>query len=433
MRATGWIACILLLSACRLGFDEVMPVGDDGVIVTPPMSGSARVLVIGEDGEVDAGQPVADAYVVAIEQDGTATTIRTGTDGLATLSILGNTSIHVARPLAGDRWALSSFRGVNDGASIIAGGKPALAMASSRTLTVTLPAFPIGYDQAWITGPKRCLPDLATAVATSVPVKYDPQCDGQTVELFALAGDLYVPIGSVTLADGGLIDVSASASWLDLDKVNIDYTNVPPEVTSTYAFVSWPGSASDSIPMCEDADVPANGFAGLVFDIPPVVPGTELIHVFESPTGVRAMYERIDSWPGVRAFDAAMLPPAPPSPAVDTTSGQVQWTMGAAPPDADIYWTSTEITIGATTLYWNAFGPPDATQVTFPELPVDLSAIIPTPTSIWGTPNIVIAGLSELDYADILEFVDRDIYWWWAHGVYMPHGALSLTSTQPPP
>jgi hypothetical protein len=436
MRAMMWIACMSLLTACRFGFDEQSTEDgdndDDDVIVTPPMPGSARVLVLGEDGRGDAGEPVADAYVVVVEQSGATTTTRTGDDGIANVEILGNTAIHVARPLGADEWALSSFRAVNDGAYIIAGGQPSLSLSDEKSVTVNLPAFPIGYDQAWITGPRKCLLDSSSALVPQVPVTYDPRCEGQTIELFALAYDIYVPLGSVTLTDGDTIDRS-SAAWTQLDKVGIDYENVPSDVNTTYAFIAWPTSTNDRIPMSESGEVPdANRFVGLHFDLPPIVPGTSMIHVFESFTGARAVFERIDSWPGTRVFDASMIPPAPPVPSVDVAGAQVQWSPGGAAPDADLYWTSTKITIGTTYVHWNAFGPPGATQVTFPALPAELSAIIPPPTAAWTTPRVVLAGLSDFDYQGAIEIVDRDMFWWWSEGVYLPPGTVSMTATQIP-
>jgi hypothetical protein len=433
-----WIACMTVLAGCRFGFDELGGSGnvddddddDDGVIVTPPIPGTARVTVIGEDGEPNVGQPIKDAYVVAIEADGTTTTVRTDPSGEANIAVSGNTALHVARLLDSGEWALSSFRAVNDGAQLVVGGRPPLGTSMAKSVTVNLPPFPMDYDQAWITGPRGCLVDAAWAMSTTIPVTFDPRCEGKTVELYALAFDIYVPIGSITLTDGDTIDRTAAA-WTDLDKVGMDYVNVPADVTDTYAFVSWPTATGDLIPMSESADVPDMGFVGLGFDVPPIVPGTTMVHVFESPAGARALFERIDSWPGTRELDAANLP-AVPTPAIDTTSSQVQWTAGGAPLDADLYWSNTKITTGTTNLYWDAYGPPGATQVTFPVLPTELAHLVPDTTSTWYTPRIVIVGLSDFDYASALGFVDRDIYWWWSEGVHMPAGTVSMTATALP-
>lgn len=440
MRAMPSIACIALcLTGCRFGFDELSgsgTPGDDGsddVITTPPVPGVAKVIVIGEDGDANVGQPIVGAYVVAIEQDGATTTVRTGTDGTANIDIFGNTAIHVARPMDGTNvWALSSFRAINDGAQITVGGRPPRAMSSARTVTIDLPAFPMDYTEAWITGPMRCLQDTGYAPSTTVPLSYDPQCEGQTVELYAASYDIYVPIGSVTLTNGATID-RTTASWMDLDKVGMEYFNLPDDITDAGLFFSFPASNGDLIPIAENGDAPDMArYVGFAIDIPPVVPGTQLIHAFGSPTGVRLVYERIDSWPGNRMFDASMLAPPPMPATINQGQSQIEWTITPAP-DADIYWSSTDITTGTTTLHWNAYGAPGAGQVTFPVLPSELAAIIPTGSSAWSAPRVVLAGLSDFDYATAAEIVDRDIYWWWSQGLYLPSGTLSLTATQSAP
>ncbi len=429
-----WIACISVgLTACRFGFDELSGSGGgDDVITTPPVPGIARVLVIGEDGEANAGQPVSGAYVVAIEQDGASTTVRTGDDGTAEIEIDGNTALHVARPLANGAWALSSFRALDDGAYMIVGGHPPQATSTARGVTVELPPFPMGYDEAWVTGPTRCIAQPGWAMSTSVPLLYDPRCEGETVELYALAWDIHVPIGSVTLTDGTAIDRTASA-WVDLRKVGIDYINVPAEVTDTYALLALPTATGDRIPLGENSDVPnASRFVGLGFEIPPSIPGMAIIHAFESPTGVRVLYQSIDSWPGTFEIDASTLPPPPPGWSVDRAISQVQWTAGAAA-DADAYWASTDITIGAAVVHWNAFGPAGATQVKYPVLPAELAHLSPTPQSSWGASRIVLASLSDFDYAGAVELLDRDIFWWWSAGEHLPTGTVSLVATSLPP
>jgi hypothetical protein len=430
------IACIWLsLTGCRFGFDEHSGSGSGGGgddVVTPPMPGVAHVTVLGEDGEANVGQPIADAYVVAIETDGTTTTVRSAADGTADIDVFGNTAIHVARPLSGNQWALSSFRAINDGAHIVVGGEPPQALSSARSVTVNLPAFPMDYTEAWITGPRMCFPTSGhgTGVPTVV-LAYDPRCEGQTVELFATSFNLFVPIGTVTLSDGMIVD-RTTAAWLGLDKVHIQYTNVPADITAATAYVSFPTSAGDIIPLAENGDVPdAEHSVAFHLDIPPVVPGTQLIHVFESAAGVRIVYERIDSWGGNRIFDASMLAPAPAPAMINVGTNQVQWTITPAA-DADVYWSSTDITIGASVVHWNAFGPPGAQQVTFPALPAELTEIIPKASSSWSTPRVVLAGLSDFDYVSALEIVDRDIYWWWAQNMYLPPGSLSLTTSAVP-
>lgn len=435
MRAAVF-ACISLLTACRLGFDEIQGAGDgsgsdDGPVVTPPVPGVARVTVLGEDKQANVGQPIAGAYVVAIEADGTTTTARTAADGTASIDVLGNTAVHVARPVGANEWALSSFRAINDGARIIAGGRPPIATSASRSVTVDLPAFPAGYTEAWITGPRGCLADKAYAAATSISVLYNAQCEGQSVELFALSYDIHVPLGTVTLTEGTTIDRTAAA-WIALDKVDLDYVNVPPEVTSAYAFINWPTPNADQIPIGEGGDVPdVDRFVGLVFDIPAITMDASLVHAFESPTGVRILHERLTVWPGVHQVDASMLPPPPPALTLDTTTQQIQWDAGAAP-DADVYWSSSDITNGSQTVHWNAFGPAGATQATFPALPAELAMLMPDATSTWSPACVVLAGLSEFDYAGAIEIVDRDIFWWWSAGAYMPPGTVSLVSTSSP-
>lgn len=435
MRAISGIACIaFVVTGCRFGFDELSGSenGDDDIIVTPPVPGVASVIVTGEDGEPNAGQPIANAYVVAIESDGTTTTKRTDASGEAAIEILGNTEIHVAQPVTGGHWALSSFRAINDGASITVGGRPPQATSMARMLTINLPAFPMDYDQAWITGPRRCLADTAWEMSTSVVLKYDPQCEGETVELYALAWDIYVPLGATTLVDGATIDRTGS-TWADMDKVGIGYINVPADVTDTYALVAFPTGTGDLIPMSENGDeVDLDRSVGLGFDIPPAVPGMSVIHAFLSPAGVRVKYEQIDQWPGMFEVDASMIPPAPPSPSIVPGFSQIQWTAGAAA-DADVYWSAIDITTNGSIVRWNAFGPPSATQVKFPVLPSELASLVPTGASAWGTPRIVLAALSDYDYVSVLEIVDRDIFWWWSQGVHMPTGDVSITSTQLPP
>jgi hypothetical protein len=434
MRAITWVACIVSLSGCRLGFDELSGsgAGGDDVITTPPVPGVAHVTVIGEDGEVRAGQPIADAYVVAIEQDGSTSVVRTADDGTADIDIFGNTAIHVARPMgSNNEWALSSFRGLNDGARLIVGGQPPPAMSVSRSLSVTLPTYPMGYSEAWITGPRKCMVDTAYAASSTIPLTYDPQCEGQTVELYAFSYNLYVPLGTVTFANGATINRTTS-TWMDLDKVHMEYFNLPADVTSAGVYLSFPASGGDLIPIGDNGNTPdSEHYVGIVIDIPPVKPESLLVHAFQSATGVRFVYERIDSWPGNRMFDGSTLAPAPPSPMINAGTSQVQWTAGSAP-DADAYWSSTDLTIGGTLVHWNAFGPSASTQVTFPVLPPELALIVPTATSTWSPPRIVLAGLSDFDYASVVEIIDRDIFWWWSEGLHMPTGTLSLTSTAIP-
>jgi hypothetical protein len=272
--------------------------------------------------------------------------------------------------------------------------------------------------------------DAGCAAATTVPLAYDPQCEGETVELFATSYNIYVPIGSVTLANGATIN-RTTASWLGLDKVHIDYSNVPPEVTDTSAYLALPAATGDLIPVAESGDRPdSEHYVGLVLDIPPLVPDTLLVHVFDSPTGSRVVYERIDSWPGNRQFDASSLAPAPPQTLVDGPMGQVHWGSGQA--DADAYWSSTNVQVGTTIVHWNAFGPGGATQVTYPVLPPELANITPNGTSTWSPPQVILAALSDFDYASLVEIVDRDISWWYEESMYLPPGALSLTATATP-
>ncbi len=422
----------LALTACRFGFDELAgPTGDD-VVDPPAVPGVARVTVIGEDGQPAVGQPIVDAFVVAIEQDGSTRTWRTASDGTVDIEVLGNTSVHVARPTSSNaEWALSSFRAINDGARIIAGGHPAPSMSAARQVTVNLPAFPAGYTEAWVTGPMMCLTDWAYAASTTIAVTYDPQCDGKTVELFAASYDIYVSLGSVTLSDGGVVDRTAT-SWAALDKVGMDYLNLPADVTRAAAYLSFPVGGGDLIPWGENGDVPdTDGYVGFHFDVPPLMPGMQLIHVFESTTGARVVYERVDAWPGTRQFDASTLAPVAAAPTTDQGTSQVSWVITPAA-DADVYWSSIDIATAGTTVHWNAFGPPGATQVTFPELPPELATLMPTSASVWSPPCVVLAGLSDFDYASVVEIVDRDLYWWWAEGLHLPPGTLSLQSTSLP-
>lgn len=422
----------MILTACRFGFDELAGSAGDDVIDPPPVPGVARVTVIGEDGQPTAGQPIVDAYVVAIEQDGSTRTWRTASDGTVDIEVLGNTAVHVARPtLSNSEWSVSSFRAINDGARIIAGGHPPRAMTTTRSVTVNLPAFPAGYTEAWITGPMMCMSDWAHDVSSTIALFYDPRCEGQTVDLFAVSYDIYVPIGSVTLTDGAIVDRTADV-WTDLDKVGMEYSNLPTDVTSAAAYLSFPVAGGDLIPLADNVDVPdAQGFVGFALDVPPIMAGTQLVHVFESTTGARVVYERIDSWPGTRQFDASTLAPVAAPPTTDQGSSQVSWVITPAP-DADVYWSSADIVTAGTTVHWNAFGPSGATQVTFPVLPPELARLMPTSASVWSPPCVVIAGLSDFDYASVVEIVDRDLYWWWAEALHLPPGTLSLQSTSIP-
>lgn len=422
----------MMLTACRFGFDELAGSAGDDVIDPPPVPGIARVTVIGEDGQPTAGQPIVDAYVVAIEQDGSTRTWRTASDGTVDIEVLGNTSVHVARPtLSNSEWSVSSFRAINDGARIIAGGHPPRAMSTTRSVAVNLPAFPAGYTEAWITGPMMCMSDWAHDASSTITLPYDPRCEGQTVDLFAVSYDIYVPIGSVTLTDGASVD-RTTATWVDLDKVGMEYSNLPTDVTSAAAYLSFPVAGGDLIPLADNVDVPdAQGFVGFALDVPPIMAGTQLVHVFESTTGARVVYERIDSWPGTRQFDASTLAPVAAPPTTDQGSSQVSWVITPAP-DADVYWSSADIVTAGTTVHWNAFGPSGATQVTFPVLPPELARLMPTSASVWSPPCVVIAGLSDFDYASVVEIVDRDLYWWWSEALHLPPGTLSLQSTSIP-
>jgi len=215
--------------------------------------------------------------------------------------------------------------------------------------------------------------------------------------------------------------------WKSQTKIVLEYDNVPSEITKVGGVVGIPTTGDTGLLVVGDSNATpdATREADVHLDVPPIGPGTVVVSWFESLAGTRAVFERVDSLPGVRIFDFGKLAPSVPPPAVG--AGQLAW-QRPENDASDLYWAKTDIAMTTTTVHWNAFGPSDGAPIAYPALPAELAAIMPGAGASWTPKAFVLATLSDFTYATIVEVVDRDMAWWYGNGLYLPTGSVSLSS-----
>jgi len=438
----GWAFAVTAMCGCRFGFSEVP--ADVPADEAPAEPGRARVIVIGEEGEPLAGQPIADAYVVVVEADGATTTARTQSDGTATVTILGASTIHVARPAPGlgaQHWLLYSFSGLNGDPEILVGGR-APAPAATRTMTASLPAFPdVNITESRVRGPARCLEvDQAVTAGPTATFQFAAACASEQVELFAQglgSGSpwTWTQLGQVLLVNG--TTVTAPTGWQDNIKYYVDYAALPASVDKVWGLLALPGGApgtqsfGDAIVLDDDSSGIDQSEASLVFDGPPLVPGSMLASFFvDASTAVeRSVLERVDTSFSNRLFDTALIGPEVTVPLADAPAQTVAWTSSNLA-GADFVALATTITLPGAVVMWTAYGPASTKAATYPVLPAQLATIAGSPTAGWSTPRLEIVSMSELSYASALPILDRDLYWWHDVGAYLPAGTIAVSTAQ---
>jgi len=424
----------LALCACRIGFDDV------DTTVEPEVGPTAkiRVTVLGSTEETTVGEPIADAYVVFVAGDSTIQTLRTPDDGVISADVLLGTDVHIARAapeLAANRWLLYSFHAIDSERELLVGGRPPISTAPF-TMTANLPAFPVvDFTHSRVRGPMRCVPEIDDSSGTTVVFKFASACAGETVPLYAQgienAPYIYMDLGATTLVDNGTL--TPATAWLDADKYNVEYADLPASISEVYGFVALPGltsSTGDAIIIDGRSETPDAGGATLYFDGPPLVAGAMIgTALFDGVNGTRLILERLDGDFGNRLFDNELVGAAVSIPIADGGARTLTWTT-EQDPTTDVAGVQALVTTNGVEVTWRAYGPGASRAFAYPELPSALSSIVPDPSAQWSVDGIALVTLSDFTYATASALIDRDLEHWAGSAAYLPSGTVSISAAE---
>jgi hypothetical protein len=403
----GRLALAVLVSGAagcgRVGFQELSGHGgdDDGGAADHTV---ALTVTSDQSASAPAGAPIAGATVMIQRAAGAASErLTTDATGSARFAADGVVAFHVAYH-AGASWRVYTVAAPPAGA-ITLGGRP-LAAAFSHAMTFAVPDN--GSSNFWLHLGAACAISTKEGSA-SFRLDYAAGCEGTTTHVIAFttaAGtsqDRYIDAGSVTLSNGGRKTVTGAYATPAAHTVQI--TNLLGLVSSASAGIY----ARDGLDLVElggdfDSATPSAGTATVTTTAAPGGNALRVSTFGDLPIQYSSTSERIvpATVASQMSFDASAMVPLF-SQLMLTSPPSVAWTGGAG--DGSIL--ALEITSGA--LQWDAYLPPSATSVRFPDLPGDLGAPVPNTYDYASLVRLDVPGATA---ADLLPAIDRTSVTW---------------------
>lgn len=394
---TGWLALAIALAGCgRLGFQEIAGhSGDDAGGVT---SDTITVVVTGDESSTDpAGMPIEGATVIVERSAGVDRKVTDAT-GSAAFPAAGVLACHVAFATA-QGWRVYTMV-APPGGRIELGGRPSLDPSRDHAMKFTVPDN--GSGDFWLHFPEHCgySPKYGSATFTQ---GYDPACEGKAAHVIAYTRptgttqDRYLDAGSVTFAQGSTRTVTGS--YLALPAHTVQVTNLPGLVNSADALI-YERADLDLTQLSADfgGATPQGGTATVSTAAAPGGNTLRVSALANLPIQYSSISELME--PAVLAaqmtIDARMMVPVFQS-LVLTSPPSVAWTGGEGRGTI----LAVEITAGS--LQWDAYLPPSATSVTFPELPAALGVPIPSSYDFASVARLEVPGATAADLAPTID------------------------------
>jgi len=401
----GRLALAVLVAGCgRVGFQELA--GHAGGDDDGGAADTTIALVVTSDATSTgpAGAPIAGATVIVQRTAGAASDrLTTDAGGGVRFAADGVVAFHVAYH-AGASWRVYTVAAPPAG-PIALGGRPE-ATALSHAMSFALPDN--GSSNFWLHLGAACAIPPKEGSA-SFTLAYAAECEGTTTHVVAFTTapgttqDRYIDVGDVTLRNGGMKTVTGAYAVPAAHAVKI--SNLLGLVSSTTAGI-YARTGLELLQLGGDFDS-ATPSAGTATVATTAAPGGNTLWVStlaDLPIQYSSSSDRLVpvTIANQMSFDASTMVPLF-SQLTLTNPPSVAWTGGAD--HGTIL--ALEITSGA--LQWDAYLPPSATAVRFPDLPGDLGAPVPHTYDYASLVRLDVPGATT---ADLMPTIDRASVSW---------------------
>jgi hypothetical protein len=403
MRCASVALGIALAGCGRFGFQAATGPGDGGDDDTGGIGGpggNAITLRVVSDETMaqPAGQPIAGATVV-VERDGAVERLATDAQGIARFAAAGVVACHVAlRSELG--WRIYTV-GEPHG-TIELGGRRAFNLDHSMTIHVP----DDGSSDFTVHVSEHCaFPPFS---GPEVTFSYNPDCEGKPTRAIVYgrsAGgrDVFFDAGPITLADGAMRTVTGN--YVPVPPASVAVSNLELGFIDAVGFEIFARTGVDLVPLT--IDFPSTTPTGTTTTVSGIAaPGgnaleiqlTAALPIQYSSTSVRI----VPLSTAAPMLDARTLVPVFRS-LVLTRPPEVSWTGSGTG--------GTILTVETLTghVQWDAYLPPSATKVRFPDLPADLGVPVPASFDFASVVKLEIPGATT---ADLLPTIDRTSSQW---------------------
>jgi hypothetical protein len=372
------VAIVLVVAGCgRIGFDRHTP--------TEVLDGDASIpsdeIAIELKSEYGLG-PVNGADVL-VDRGGSLDRFKTDQDGVAFVPATTPTTIHVLFDRINEGspgyWRIFTLVAVPPGTVVRLGDRPDPALFSA---SITVPTTS-GNPDYQLRVARHC-GNSAYATSHTFVLEYYAYCSTTPIHAVvttrpAGTGASWYDAGTISLSEFPSPTIP-TGTYVAMAMYTLQLTNVPaglPSLTPELAQVSTDGA--DYFELDRPTSV-ANPTPTTTLQIA-AMPGTNELRLIATgasanPASTTSQLAPIAPVGTTLAFDAGGLLPLLDTLVLDPSGSHAQWGPSITPPPGPAI-VAFDAQVGQDA--WTSYLPVGATDVTFPSLPSDLAAAIPTP------------------------------------------------------